>query len=180
MEDWTGASVWRMRRTAEEGQRDLGRRMWRTGRGQVSGEWDEQQRKVKEILGEGCGGLDGGKCLESGTNSRGRSKKSWEKDVEDWMGASVGEWDEQQRKAKEILGEGCGGLDGGKCWRVGRTAEEGQRDLGRRMWRTGWGQVSGEWDEQQRKAKEILGEGCGGLDGGQVSGEGWDHQQKIG
>ena len=23
-----------------------------------------------KILGEGCGGLDGGKCLESGTNSR--------------------------------------------------------------------------------------------------------------
>ena len=29
-----------------------------------------KQRKAKEILGEGCGGLDGGKCLESGTNSR--------------------------------------------------------------------------------------------------------------
>ena len=77
----------------------------------MSGEWDEQQMKAKEILGEGCGGLDGGKCLESGTNSRERPKRSWEKDVEDWMGASV--------------------------WRVGRTAEEGQRDLGRRMWRTG-------------------------------------------
>ena len=101
----------------------------------MSGEWDEQQRKAKEILGEGCGGLDGGKCLESGTNSRGRPKRSWEKDVEDWI-ASV--------------------------WKVGRIAEEDQRDLGtlgRRMWRTGWGQVSGEWDEQQRKAKEILGEG---------------------
>ena len=116
-----GASVWRVGRTAEEDQRDVGRRKWRTGWGQVSGEWDEQQRKTKEILGEGCGGLDGGKCLESGTNSRGRPKRSWEKDVEDWMGASV--------------------------WRVGRIAEEDQRDLGRRMWRTGWGQVSGEWDE---------------------------------
>ena len=82
-----GASVWKVGRTAEEGQRDLERRMWRTG----------------------------------------------------W-GANV--------------------------WRVGRTAEEGQRDLERRMWRTGWGLVSGEWDEQQRKAKEILREGCGGLDGG--------------
>ena len=29
-----------------------------------------KQRKAKEILGEGCGGLDGGKCLENGTNSR--------------------------------------------------------------------------------------------------------------
>ena len=28
--------------------------------------------------------------------------------------------------------------------------EEGKRDLVRRMWRTGWGQVSGEWDEQQK------------------------------
>ena len=113
----------------------------------VSGEWDEQQRKAKDILGEGCGGLDEGKCLESGTNSRRRPKISWEKAVEDWMRASV-----------------CGGLDEGKClesgtnsrgrpkiswekavedwmrasvWGVGRIAEEGQRDLGRRMWRTG-------------------------------------------
>ena len=69
-----GASVWRLGRTAEE------------------------------ILGEGCGGLDEGKCLESGTNSR-RSA-----DVEDWMGASV--W-RVGRTAEEILGEGCGGLDGG-------------------------------------------------------------------
>ena len=86
----------------------------------MSGEWDEQM-KVKEILREGCGGLDEGKCLESGTNSRRRTKRSWEKDVEDWMRASV--------------------------WRVGRIAEEGQRDLERRMWRTEWGLVSGEWDE---------------------------------
>ena len=28
------------------------------------------------MLGEGCGGLDGGKCLESGTNS-GRSADVW-------------------------------------------------------------------------------------------------------
>ena len=103
----------------------------------MSDEWDEQQ-KDKEIYGEGCGGLDEGKCLESRTNSRGRPKRSTEKDVEDWMRASV--------------------------WRMGRTAEEGQRDRGRRMRRTGWGQVSGEWDEQQRKVKEILGEGCRGLD----------------
>ena len=27
--------------------------------------------------------------------------------------------------------------------------EDGQINLGRRMWRTGWGQVFGEWDEQQ-------------------------------
>ena len=26
--------------------------------------------KAKDILGEGCGGLDGGKSLESGMNSR--------------------------------------------------------------------------------------------------------------
>ena len=25
---------------------------------------------IVQILGEGCGGLDGGKCLESGTNCR--------------------------------------------------------------------------------------------------------------
>ena len=55
---------------------------------------------------------------------------------------------------------------GASVWKVGRTAEEGQRDLGGRMWTTGWGLVSGKWDEQQRKAKEILREGCGGLDGG--------------
>ena len=30
----------------------------------------KKQRKAKEILGEGCGGLDGDECLESGTNSR--------------------------------------------------------------------------------------------------------------
>ena len=75
-----------MGRTAEEDQRDLGRRMWRTGWGEASGEWDEQQRKTKDILGEGCGGLDGVKRLVSGTNSRGRPQRSWEKDVEDWMG----------------------------------------------------------------------------------------------
>ena len=30
----------------------------------------KKQRTVKEILGEGCGGLDAGKSLEIGTNSR--------------------------------------------------------------------------------------------------------------
>ena len=30
----------------------------------------------------------------------------------------------KQRRAKEILGEGCGGLDGAGVWRVGRTAED--------------------------------------------------------
>ena len=30
-----------------------------------------------------------------------------------------------------------------------KKTEEGQKDL-RKMWRTGWGQVSGEWDEQQK------------------------------
>ena len=60
VEDWMGASVWRVGRTAEEGQRDMGRWMWRTGWGLVSGDWDEQQRKVKETWGDGCGGLDGG------------------------------------------------------------------------------------------------------------------------
>ena len=29
-----------------------------------------KQKKTEVTLGEGCGGLDGGKCLESGTNSR--------------------------------------------------------------------------------------------------------------
>ena len=33
---------------------------------------------------------------------------------------------------------------GASVWRVGRTAED------RLMWRTGWGQVSGEWDGQQK------------------------------
>ena len=33
---------------------------------------------------------------------------------------------------------------GASVWRVGRTAED------RLMWRTGWGQVSGEWHEQQK------------------------------
>ena len=28
-----------------------------------------KRRKAKKTLGEGCGGLDGGKCLESGTDS---------------------------------------------------------------------------------------------------------------
>ena len=273
VEDWMEASVWRVGGTSEDilgegcggldggkclesgtnSRRYLGRRMWRTGWGQVSGEWDEQQkiswekdvedwmsvwrvgRAAEDILGEGCGGLDGGKCLESGTNSRrylGRrmwrtgwgqvsgewdeqQKISWEKDVEDWMGASV--W-RVGRTAEDILGEGCGGLDRGKCLESGTNS---RRYLGGRMWRTGWGQVSGEWDEQQkiswekdvedwmgasvwrvgRTAKEMLGEGCGGLDGGkclesgtnsrrylgrrmwrtgwgQVSGE-WDEQQKI-
>ena len=275
VEDWMGASVWRVGRTAEDilgegcggldegkclesgtnSRRYLGRRMWRTGWGQVSGEWDEQQkiswekdvedwmrasvwrvgRTAEDILGEGCGGLDEGKCLESGTNSRrylGRrmwrtgwgqvsgewdeqQKISWEKDVEDWMRASV--W-RVGRTAEDILGEGCGGLDEGKCLESGTNS---RRYLGRRMWRTGWGQVSGEWDEQQkiswekdvedwmgasvwrvgRTAEDILGEGCGGLDEGkclesgtnsrrylgrrmwrtgwgQVSGE-WDEQQKI-
>ena len=192
-------------------------------------------RTAEDILGEGCGGLDEGKCLESRTNSRrylGRrvwrtgwrhvsgeweeqQKISWEKDVEDWMGASV--W-RVGRTAEDILGEGCGGLDGGKCLESGTNS---RKYLGGRMWRTGWGQVSGEWDEQQkiswekdvedwmrasvwrvgRTAEDILGEGCGGLDGGkclesgtnsrrdvgrrmwrtglgQMSGE-WDEQQKI-
>ena len=30
----------------------------------------------------------------------------------------------KQRKAKEVLGEACGGQDGGRAWRVGRTAED--------------------------------------------------------
>ena len=30
----------------------------------------------------------------------------------------------KQRKAKEILEEGCGGLDGASVWRAGRTAED--------------------------------------------------------
>ena len=204
VEDWMGASVWRVGRTNKEilgegcggldggkclergtnKQRYLGRRMWRTGWGQVSGEWDEQTKRSwqkdvedwmgtsvwrvgrtnKDILGEGCGGLDGGTCLERGTNKQrylGRrmwrtgwgqvsgewdeqTKISWEKDVEDWMGASV--W-RVGRTNKDILGEGCGGLDGDKCLESGTNK---QRYLGRRMWRTGWGHVSGEGDEQTK------------------------------
>ena len=64
------------------------------------------------------------------------------------MGASV--WRVGQT-AEDILGEGCGGLDGGKCLESGMNK---QRDLGRRMWRTGWGQVSGEWDEQTKRSWE--------------------------
>ena len=142
-----GASIWRV---GANSRRYLGRRMWRTGWEQVSGEWG---RTAEDILGEGCGGLDGGKCLESGGELQ---KISWEKDVEDWMGASI--------------------------WRVGANS---RRYIGRRMWRTGWGQVSGEWGEQQKiswekdvedcmgasiwrvggTAEDILGEGCGGLVG---------------
>ena len=33
---------------------------------------------------------------------------------------------------------------------IGEETEEGQIDIGRRVWRTGWGQVYGEWDEQQK------------------------------
>ena len=33
----------------------------------------------------------------------------------------------KQRKAKEILGEGCGGLDGASVWRVGRQQKIGYR-----------------------------------------------------
>ena len=159
--------------------------MWRTGWEQVSGERDEQQkiswekdvedwmgasvvwrvgRTAEDILGEGCRGLDGSKCLERGMNS-GRDvgrrmwrtgweqvsgerdeqrKRCWEKDVEDWMGASV--WREG-RTAEEMLGEGCGGLDGSKCLERGMNS---RRYLGRSMWRTGWEQVSGERDEQRK------------------------------
>ena len=186
VEDWMGASVWRVGQTAED------QPMWRSVWGQVSGEWDEQQKIAW------CGGLDGGKCLESGTNSR-RSP-----DVEDWMGASVwrvgqtaedqpmwrsvwgqvsGEWDEQQKIAW------CGGLDGGKClesgtnsrrsadveecmgasvWRVGQTAED------RLMWRTGWGQVSGEWDKQQKISR------CGGVYGGKCLESGTNSRRSAG
>ena len=40
-------------------------------------------------------------------------------------------------------------LEGQVSWKA-KEAEEGQRDIGRRMWRTGWGLVSGDWDEQQK------------------------------
>ena len=38
----------------------------------MKSEWPKKQTKAKDILGEGCGGLDaiGGKCLENGTISR--------------------------------------------------------------------------------------------------------------
>ena len=51
----------------------------------------KKQRKTKEILGEGGGGLDGGKYLESGTNSR-RSA-----DVEDPSRQQFTEMDKQKR-----------------------------------------------------------------------------------
>ena len=90
----------------------------------MSGEWEEQQ------------------------------KISWEKDVEDWMGQVSGEWDKQQKiswekdvedwmrvsvwrvggTAEDILGEGCGGLDGSKSL---ESVTNSRRYLGRRMWRTG-------------------------------------------
>ena len=73
-----------------------------------------------------------------GQRNTGRPNRSCEKDVEDWMGASV--W-RAGRTAEDILGEGCGGLDGGKCLESG-TNSIGY--LGRRMRRTGWRQVSGE------------------------------------
>ena len=38
VDDWMGASVWRVGQTPED------RLMWRTGWGQVCGEWDEQQK----------------------------------------------------------------------------------------------------------------------------------------
>ena len=100
--------------------------MWRTGWGQVSG----VGRTAEDILGEGCGGLDGGQV--SGEWDE-QPKRSWEKDVGDWMGASV--W-KVGRTAKVILGEGCGGLDVGKSLESGTNS---QSDLGRRVWRTGWG-----------------------------------------
>ena len=160
-----GASVWRVGRTAED------RLMWRTGWGLVFGECDEQQkigwcggmgasdvedwmgasvwrvgRTAEDILGEVCGGLDVGKCLESATNSR-RSA-----DVEDWMGARGQcclESATNSRRSADVED-----WIGASVWRVRRTAED------RLMWRTGWGLVSGECDEQQKIGW------CGGLDGG--------------
>ena len=76
------------------------------------------------------------------------------------------------RTAEDISGEGCGGLDVGKCLESGTNS---RRYLGRRMWRTGWGQVSGEWDEQQKISREKDVEDWMGAG---VSGE-WDEQQKI-
>ena len=31
-----------------------------------------------------------------------------------------------------------------------KETEKGQKDIGRRMWRTGWGLASGDWGEQQK------------------------------
>ena len=47
---------------------------------------------------------------------------------------------------------------GASIWRVGQTSEDqlmlgrsiNSPDIGRRMWMTGWGQVSGEWNEHQK------------------------------
>ena len=97
-----------------------------------------------------------------------QQKISWEKDVDDWVGASV--W-RVGRTAEDILGEVCGGLDGGKCLESGTN---NQRYIGRRMWMTGWGQVSGESDEQQK----YIGRRMWRTGWKQVSGE-WDEQPKI-
>ena len=64
--------------------------------------------------------------------------------MDDWVGASV--W-RVGRTAEYILGEGCGRLGGSKCL---ESRTNSRRYLGRRMWTTGWKQVSGEWDEQQK------------------------------
>ena len=86
VEDWTGqvSGDW-----DKQPKRPWGR-MWRTGQGQVSGDWDEQPKipwgkdvedwtgssvwrlgqTTKDTFVEGCGGLDGVKCLEIGMNSR--------------------------------------------------------------------------------------------------------------
>ena len=165
-------------------QRDLGGRMWRTGPGQVSGDWDQQPKRpwgkdvedwtgssvwrlgptTKETLGEGCGGLDRVKCLEIGTNNQ------------------------------RDLGEGCGGLDrvkcleigtnnqrdlGGRMWRTGRVkcleiGMNNQRDLGGRMWRTGRVKCLEIGMNNQRD----LGGRMWRTGRGQVSGD-WDKQPKI-
>ena len=46
---------------------------------------------------------------------------------------------------------------GASVWRVGQTSDRlmygrsiNSLDIGRRMWMTGWGQVSGEWDKHQK------------------------------
>ena len=75
---------------------------------------------------------------------------------------------------------------GASVWRVGRTAE------GRLMWRTGWGQVSGEWTNSRRSpdvddwmgasvwrvGRTAEGQLMWRTGWGQVSGE-WDEQQKV-
>ena len=70
----------------------------------MSGEWDEQQKISWEKDVEDWMGASVWRVGQTAEDMY------WEKDVEDCMGASV--W-RVGRTAKDIFGEGCGGLYGG-------------------------------------------------------------------